>query len=581
MCQPAEATATSARAVRVSTEAISAEVVYAEAVAASARATIGFRNNHDNESNNNNNSNSKLSNTTNNNLSYIKSICKTTPYPDVCFESLEPSINDIPIDTSPKNTAYYLVHTLKTAINEFKKLSNLFSDATHSNNIIEKQRGTIQDCTELHQITLSSLQRSVSRINDAPINERKVADTRAYLSAALTNKITCLESLDSASGPLKPAILNSITNTYKHVSNSLSILSSQFPQNISQHSPNNMHLVDVGVPTWISKKLESRTRMLESEYDPSKVLHVAADGTGKFTTITDAINCAPNNSNDRTLIYVKQGNYSENVVIPSYKPNIFLRGDGADVTKITGNRSVGDGWTTFRSATLAVSGEGFFAQDICIENKAGREKHQVVALRVNADFVALYKCSIIGSKDTLYVHSFRQFYQECDIRGTIDFIFGNAAVVFQLCDIFSRMPMSGQFTVITAQSRNSPDETTGISFQNCNILAKKDLCSSVKSYLGRPWRTYSRTVYLLSYIDNFIDPARWTQWSNGNNQGLNTLYYGEYDNKGPGSSTDDRMTWSGHHIMVLFDAFNFTMAEFISGVDWLKKLKVPFLENFG
>ncbi|XP_075673845.1 putative pectinesterase/pectinesterase inhibitor 12 [Castanea sativa] len=503
----------------------------------------------------------------------IESICKTTPYPKVCLDTLELSISTA---NSPNNTAYYLHYTLKTAINESRKLSALLPKAGISNNIIEKQRGTIQDCTELHQITLSSLQRSVSRNNDVPINKRKLADARAYLSAALTNKITCLESLDSASGPLKPALQNSITNAHKHVSNSLSILSSQFPQNISQHSQNNRRLVDVGVPTWISKKLESRTRMLDSEYDPSKVrLIVAADGTGNFTTITDAINFAPNNSNDQTEIYVKQGVYEENVVIPSYKLNIFLRGEGTDATIITGNRSVVDGWTTFSSATLAVSGEGFLARDLRIENKAGGEKHQAVALRVNADFVALYKCSIIGYEDTLYVHSFRQFYRECDIRGTIDFIFGNAAVVFQSCDIVSRMPMSGQFTVITAQSRNSPDETTGISFQNCNILAEKDLRSNVKSYLGRPWRMYSRTVYLVSYIDNFIDPVGWTQWSNDDNQRLDTLYYGEYDNKGPGSSTDDRVTWSGHHIMDILDTFNFTVSQFISGVDWLDQSLIP------
>ena len=114
--------------------------------------------------------------------------------------------------------------------------------------------------------------------------------------------------------------------------------------------------MDMGVPTWISKKSKSRTRILESEYDPSKVLTVAADGTGNFTTITDAINFAPNNSNDRTHIYVKQGVYEENVEIPSYKTHIVLLGEGSDVTKIIGNRSVGDGWSIFRSAILGMFG---------------------------------------------------------------------------------------------------------------------------------------------------------------------------------------------------------------------------------
>lgn len=210
-------------------------------------------------------------------------------------------------------------------------------------------------------------------------------------------------------------------------------------------------------------------------------------------------------------------------------------------------------------------------------NNAGPEKHQAVALRVNADLAAFYRCAIYGYQDTLYVHSFRQFYRECDIYGTIDFIFGNAAVILQECNIVSRKPMPGQFTVITAQSRDSPDEDTGISFQNCSIIATVDLysnSSSIKSYLGRPWRVYSRTVYLESYIDDFIDPRGWTKWTN--EQGLETLYYGEYDNYGPGSSTDNRVEWFGYHLMDYDDAYNFTVSEFINGDGWLETTSFPY-----
>ena len=109
----------------------------------------------------------------------------------------------------------------------------------------------------------------------------------------------------------------------------------------------------MAAPTWFRRK---HGRLLEDsdgeEYGPNEILAVAADGTGNFTTITEAINFAPDNSFDRTVIYVKQGVYMENVEIPSYKTNIVLLGDGSDVTVITGNRSVADGWTTFRSATL-------------------------------------------------------------------------------------------------------------------------------------------------------------------------------------------------------------------------------------
>ncbi|KAJ7980510.1 Pectinesterase [Quillaja saponaria] len=283
------------------------------------------------------------------------------------------------------------------------------------------------------------------------------------------------------------------------------------------------------------------------------------------------------NSFDRTIIFVKEGVYEENVEIPSYKTNTVLLGDGSGVTFIIGNRSVADGWTTFRSATLAVSGDGFLARDITIENRAGPDKYQAVALRVNADLSALYRCTINGYQDTLYVHSFRQFYRECDISGTIDYIFGNAAVVFQSCNIISRMPIPGQATVITAQSRDSPDEITGISIQNCSILAADDLfsnSSSVKSYLGRPWRIYSQTVYIESYIDDFIDPSGWTEWSG--DEGLDTLYYGEYGNYGPGSGTDNRVDWPGYHLMDYYEASTFSVSEFLSGDAWLESTSFPY-----
>ncbi|RWW15190.1 hypothetical protein GW17_00020984, partial [Ensete ventricosum] len=88
-----------------------------------------------------------------------------------------------------------------------------------------------------------------------------------------------------------------------------------------------------------------------------------------------------------------------------------------------------------------------------IENWAGPEKHQAVALRVGADHAVAYRCNIIGYQDTLYVHSQRQFFRECDIYGTVDFIFGNAAVVLQNCSLWARRPLPMQKNTITAQNR--------------------------------------------------------------------------------------------------------------------------------
>ncbi|KAK4493474.1 hypothetical protein RD792_006037 [Penstemon davidsonii] len=282
-------------------------------------------------------------------------------------------------------------------------------------------------------------------------DSRKLSDARAFLSAALTNKITCLEGLSSSSGPIKQSLLNSLTSTYIHVSNSLSII----PKPVSERGGNKRRLL--GFPRWLSGKSRRILQSSGDEYDPGQVLTVAVDGSGNFTTVSDAINFAPNNSVDRVFINVKEGFYQENVEIPSWKINIVLLGDGSDGTVISGKRSVDDGWTTFRSATV----------------------------------------------DDL--------------------------------------------------SSNS---------------------SSVESYLGRPWMNYSRTVYLESYIDDFIEPEGWTNWVG--DQGLDTLYFGEYENYGPGSAIDGRVSWSGYHVMEYDDAANFTVSEFITGEEWLDSTSFPY-----
>lgn len=223
----------------------------------------------------------------------------------------------------------------------------------------------------------------------------------------------------------------------------------------------------------------------------------------------------------------------------------------------------------------AVSGEGFLARDIWFENSAGPEMNQAVALRVNADFTAFFRCSFTAFQDTLYVHSFRQFYRECDVYGTVDFIFGNAAVVVQASTLVPRRPLPGQSDVITAQGRDDPLEPTGISIQNCSLLPSEDLdVNSTKTYLGRPWRNYSRTVVLESYIGGEVDAAGWLEWPGGG--GTDTLYYGEYENYGPGAGTEKRVAWQGYHVMTYDEASNFTVSEFITGEEWLDSTNFPY-----
>ena len=222
-------------------------------------------------------------------------------------------------------------------------------------------------------------------------------------------------------------------------------------------------------------------------------------------------------------------------------------------------------------------GERFLARDLTFENTAGSSKHQAVALRVGSDLSAFYQCDVLAHQDTLYVHSNRQFYVKCLVAGTVDFIFGNAAAVFQDCDIHARRPNAGQKNMVTAQGRIDPNQNTGIVIQKCRIGATNDLKtlqSSFPTYLGRPWKAYSRTVIMQTSISDVIHPEGWHIW-NGD-FALKTLFYGEYLNTGAGAGTAKRVKWGGFKVMGASDAQPFTSGNFIAGSSWLGSTGFPF-----
>ncbi|KAK4763813.1 hypothetical protein SAY87_013251 [Trapa incisa] len=289
-------------------------------------------------------------------------------------------------------------------------------------------------------------------------------------------------------------------------------------------------------------------------------------GRGNFTSINESISAVPNNSDGTDgyfMIYVTAGIYEEYVRIGKNKKYLMLIGDGINQTVITGNHSVVDGWTTFNSATFAVMATNFVAVNITFRNTAGAVKHQAVAVLNGANLSTFYSCSFEGYQDTLYAHSLLQLYRECDVYGTVDFIFGNAAAVFQDCKLYARLPMSGQFNAITAQGRTNPNQNTGTYIQNCIIRPAADLVAgggstTVQTYLGRSWKEYSRTVYMENYMEDFINPNGWHEWNA--TFAFSTLYYAEYKNTGPGSDTSDG-------VINAIEAANFTVSSFLRRED--------------
>ncbi|CAB4291853.1 unnamed protein product [Prunus armeniaca] len=519
-------------------------------------------------------------------------ICKSTPDPSFCKSVL-------PHNQTAENVYYYGRFSVRKSLSQSRKFLNLVDKYLKRRSSLSLTAvRALEDCRLLAGLNMDFLLNSFETVNKTSktLSNLKADDVQTSLSAILTNQQTCLDGIQSTASAWSLKTGLSAPNDTKFYSVSLALFTKGWVPKTKKSATwkptrNQRGFKNGRLPL----KMSSRTRavyegvtkrkMLQTETEDdgvlvSEVVTVSQNGTGNFSTINDAIAAAPNNSASTDgyfLIYVTAGVYEEYVSIAKNKRYLMMVGDGINQTILTGNRSVVDGWTTFNSATFAVTAPGFVAVNMTFRNTAGAIKHQAVAVRNGADLSTFYSCSFEAYQDTLYTHSLRQFYRECDIYGTVDFIFGNAAVVFQNCNLYPRLPMSGQFNAITAQGRTDPNQNTGTSIHNCTIRAADDLASSnssTKTYLGRPWKEYSRTVYMQSYIDSVVDPAGWRAWDG--EFALSTLYYAEYNNTGPGSNTTSRVTWTGYHVINATDAANFTVTNFLLGDDWLPQAGVPY-----
>lgn len=443
---------------------------------------------------------------------------------------------------------------------------------------------SIADCLELFDDTIDLLANVVS-CGGGTAKGCQPDDVETRLSASLTNQETCLDSLQDINKVRESRVdmMRTISQNISHsLNHTLALYASTRPTKEASRQRRRALLSDT-FPHWVSG---TERKLLEAAVEEIKASAVVSkDGTGTHMTIGEALLFVHaskakegGGSKGRTVIYVKSGTYKENLKIPSKQKNVMLVGDGKGKTVIVSDRNAKDGWTTFQSATVAAMGEGFMSRDITFENNAGPDKHQAVALRIGSDRSVVYRCSILGYQDTLYTHSKRQFYRETDIYGTVDFIFGNSVVVFQKCNIYARKPLSGQHNFVTAQGRTSPYQNTGISIHDCKIGAASDsvpLESKPTTFLGRPWKQYSRTVVMQSLLDGSIHPLGWSPWSG--DFALKTLFYGEYQNSGPGAPIAGRVQWASYHgSLTSAQAQSFTVAQFISGNLWLPSTGVSF-----
>lgn len=269
---------------------------------------------------------------------------------------------------------------------------------------------------------------------------------------------------------------------------------------------------------------------------------VAQDGTGDFKTVQEAINAVPDSSQKRTLIFIKSGVYKEKLTLPASKTNVSFIGENVEKVVLTYDDYAskkdpkGNNIGTSGSSSFFIYGDGFSAENITFENSAG-PVGQAVAVRVSADKIKFINCRFLGFQDTLYAHGnapkSRQYYKNCYIEGTSDFIFGAAAAVFENCTIHCKK--GGQYITAANTPAGAP---FGFVFLRCNITGEP----GVSYYLGRPWGNEAKTAFLYCKLPSFIRPEGWHNW--GRPEAEKTTLYAEYKNTGDGAAAANRVPWS-------------------------------------
>src|SRR5690606_34125263 len=266
---------------------------------------------------------------------------------------------------------------------------------------------------------------------------------------------------------------------------------------------------------------------------------VAPDGSGDFIHVQDAIDAVPDFRSNRTLIFIKNGVYKEKLILPTSKTNVSLIGQDKEKTIITNDdfasklNEFGEEMGTTGSSTFFIFGNGFYAENVSFENSSG-SVGQAVAVRVSADKVVFNNCNFISDQDTLYLHgsTSRQYYKDCYIEGTVDFIFGASTAFFDRCIIKSKSK-----GYITAAS-TSEDASYGMVFENCKLIGDVQMQSV---YLGRPWRNHAQTVWINCYMGEHIKLQGWHNWNKPDAE--HTVFYAEYNSIGPGAQ-GDRVVWA-------------------------------------
>lgn len=270
------------------------------------------------------------------------------------------------------------------------------------------------------------------------------------------------------------------------------------------------------------------------------VYTVDCRGGGDFLTVQSCFDALPAKSAEWRTVRIMPGTYREKVTLDVYKDRVRIVGvGGADEVRIVWDDFSGrvvDGYemSTYDTWTLSLQADDVILEGLTVENDAGRVG-QAVALETRGDRIHIDRCRLVGDQDTFFTKGYvsRIWVTDSWIEGTTDFIFGPSIVLFDRCRIHGKA--DSFLTAASTTERN----LYGYVFRDCRVTADD---SVERLYLGRPWKSTARTVWIRCELPAAICPEGWRDWHDSARKG--DVYYAEYRCTGPGSDRRGRVAWS-------------------------------------
>ena len=278
-----------------------------------------------------------------------------------------------------------------------------------------------------------------------------------------------------------------------------------------------------------------------SSVQEKSVYVVDCSGGGDFASVQACFDALPSKPAAWRTVRIMPGTYREKVTLDVYKDKVHIVGAGQtpDEVRIVWDDFSGrvvDGYelTTYDSYTLSVQADDVLLENLTVANDAGRVG-QAVALETRGDRILIEGCRLLGDQDTFFTKGYvsRVHVVDTYIEGTTDFIFGPSIVLFDGCTIHAKAD-----SFITAASTTERNRY-GYVFRSCRVTAADGV---EKLYLGRPWKSTARTVWLGCELPAAVRPEGWHNWRDPARE--RTSFYAEWGCTGPGADRSGRVAWS-------------------------------------